>query len=113
MAVALPVGLEYEAKLYGLLEAAGISFWTEESLRSLGSVKTPDAKLQVLLGVTRGLMMPFCSSLPCHQCIAAKLQMRVRQHCVMWPLEQLWMHEESRSEKLKSVEQPKSINERQ
>ena len=42
-------GLEYEGKLNQLLEHAGISFWTEDSLRSQGSVKTPDAKLQASL----------------------------------------------------------------
>ncbi len=42
-------GLEYEGKLNKLLEQAGINFWTEDSLRSQGSVKTPDAKLQASL----------------------------------------------------------------
>ncbi|KAK9865782.1 hypothetical protein WJX84_006008 [Apatococcus fuscideae] len=44
-------GLEYEDKLYKYLHEAGISFWTEDSLRSQGSVKTPDAKLQVPIAV--------------------------------------------------------------
>jgi len=41
------MGLQYEDKLSEQLEAAGLSFWTEEALRSKGFFKTPDAKLQV------------------------------------------------------------------
>lgn len=43
----LASGLQYEDKLSEQLEAAGLSFWTEEALRSKGFFKTPDAKLQV------------------------------------------------------------------
>jgi hypothetical protein len=42
----LEPGLHYEAKLSQQLEAAGLSFWTEDALRSKGFFKTPDAKLQ-------------------------------------------------------------------
>lgn len=44
-------GLEYEAKLYAGLGAAGLSYWSEEALRLRGFHKTPDARLRVPVAV--------------------------------------------------------------
>ena len=44
-------GLEFEGKLYEYLDANDICFWTEEELRDLKYIKTPDALLKVPIAV--------------------------------------------------------------
>jgi hypothetical protein len=44
-------GLTYETKLYEHLHADDISFWTEDELRELNFIKTPDALLKVPIAV--------------------------------------------------------------
>ena len=44
-------GLEHEALLLQKLEAAGVSFWTEDQLRAQGALKTPDVQLKVPIAV--------------------------------------------------------------
>lgn len=53
-------GREYEARLYKCLDSSGVAYWTEDSLRSRGFFKTPDAKLQV--GVGEGYVCPLSTA---------------------------------------------------
>ncbi|GAQ91291.1 hypothetical protein KFL_007590050 [Klebsormidium nitens] len=55
------LGLEYEAKLYALLNDAGVAFETEDDLREAGFSKTPDARLLVPIGV-RGRVVTWIDS---------------------------------------------------
>ena len=50
-------GLEYEGKLYEHLKEHDIAFWTEDELRDLNYIKTPDALLKVPIAVRGRVVM--------------------------------------------------------
>ena len=50
-------GLEYEGKLYEHLKEHDIAFWTEDELRDLNYIKTPDALLKVPIAIQGRVVM--------------------------------------------------------